>query len=52
MKVRVSMPGAYMVMEMDEGQAFDVACYDCGNPVAVEWNPKKKQYETMRGRAE
>lgn len=35
-----------------EEPAFDVACYDCGNPVAVEWNPKKKQYETMRGRAE
>lgn len=31
---------------------FDVVCYDCGSPVAVEWNQKKKQYETIRGGAE
>lgn len=34
-----------------EEPAFDVVCYDCGSPVAVEWNPKKKQYETIRGGA-
>lgn len=28
---------------------FDIVCYDCGNPVPVEWNSKKKQYETIRG---
>lgn len=27
---------------------FDIICYDCGNPVAVSWNPHKKQYETIR----
>ncbi len=32
-----------------EEPAFDMICYDCGNPVAVEWNSKKRQYETIRG---
>ena len=27
---------------------FDVDCYDCGAPVAVEWNEKKWMYETMK----
>ena len=27
---------------------MDVDCIDCGSPVAVEWNGKKKCYETMR----
>lgn len=27
---------------------FDMTCYDCGAPVAVEWNEKKQMYETMR----
>lgn len=27
---------------------FDITCYDCGAPVAVEWNEKKQMYETMR----
>lgn len=27
---------------------FDVCCRDCGSPVAVEWNNKRKRYETMR----
>lgn len=31
-----------------EEPAFDINCYDCGNPVAVAWNPGKKQYETIR----
>ena len=33
-----------------EEEAFDIECYDCGAPVAVEWNEKKRQYETMRNR--
>lgn len=33
---------------MDE-PAFDIVCYDCGNPVAVAWNEHKRQYETIRG---
>lgn len=32
-----------------EDPEFDITCYDCGSPVAVAWNPKKKQYETIRG---
>lgn len=32
-----------------EEPAFDVVCYDCGSPVAVGWQPKRKQYETIRG---
>lgn len=27
---------------------FDVVCKDCGAPVAVQWNSKRKCYETMR----
>lgn len=27
---------------------FDIDCYDCGSPVAVQWNDKKRQYETIR----
>ncbi len=27
---------------------FDMTCYDCGSPVAMQWNEKKEQYETMR----
>lgn len=28
--------------------ALDVNCIDCGQPVAVQWNSKKKIYETTR----
>lgn len=31
-----------------EEPVFDIVCYDCGNPVPVAWNSKKKQYETIR----
>lgn len=27
---------------------FDITCHRCGAPVAVEWNEKKKVYETIR----
>lgn len=32
---------------MDEPM-FDMTCYDCGAPVAMGWNEKKSQYETIR----
>ena len=28
--------------------AFDINCLECGAPVAVHWNAKKKLYETIR----
>lgn len=28
---------------------FDVECINCGTPVAVEWNEKKKLYQTIKG---
>lgn len=28
---------------------FDIECINCGNPVAVEWNEKKKLYQTIKG---
>lgn len=28
--------------------AFDINCLGCGAPVAVQWNEKKKLYETIR----
>lgn len=31
-----------------EDAALDVDCIVCGQPVAVQWNSKKKVYETMR----
>lgn len=30
------------------GHQFDIVCYDCGAPVAVEWNGKKGIYETIK----
>lgn len=29
--------------------AFDVNCIECGAPVAVKWNSRKKLYDTIRG---
>ena len=26
---------------------FDINCFNCGNPVAVSWNEKKKIYDTI-----
>lgn len=34
---------------MDE-PAFDINCLECGTPVAVTWNGKKRMYVTMRER--
>lgn len=31
-----------------EDEMFDIPCVECGNPVAVSWNPKKKLYQTIR----
>lgn len=31
-----------------EEEMFDIPCIECGNPVAVSWNPKKKLYQTIR----
>lgn len=28
--------------------AFDVNCIECGTPVAVKWNSRKKLYDTIR----
>lgn len=39
---------ARYLTNMDDSE-FDMTCYDCGAPVAIGWNEKKKQYETMRG---
>ena len=27
---------------------FDMDCLNCGQPVAVSWNEKKRVYETIR----
>lgn len=29
-------------------EMFDIACIDCGAPVAVEWNDKKGIYQTIK----
>lgn len=31
-----------------DDKSFDIECLDCGAPVAVEWNDKKKVYATIR----
>lgn len=28
---------------------FDIECFECKNPVAVEWNNKKRIYQTIKG---
>lgn len=38
---------AYLTNVTDE--ILDVNCIDCGMPVAVQYNAKKKLYETIRG---
>lgn len=38
---------AYLTNVPDE--IFDVECINCGAPVAVQYNSKKKLYETIRG---
>lgn len=38
---------AYLTNVTDE--IFDVECINCGAPVAVQYNAKKKIYETIRG---
>lgn len=39
---------AYYWTNSVEGE-FDIPCINCGAPVSVAWNSKKKCYETMRG---
>ncbi len=46
MKCECGRQARYMT-NMTEAE-FDVNCYDCGAPVAMRWNEKKGQYETMR----
>ena len=29
-------------------RTFDVNCIECGTPVAVKWNSRKKLYDTIR----
>ncbi len=36
----------YMTNMTDK--VFDVPCVECGNPVAVEWREKNKQYQTIK----
>lgn len=31
-----------------DADMFDIACLNCGNPVAVQWNDKKQIYETIQ----
>lgn len=31
------------------GAGFGLNCIDCGQPVAMKYNEKKKLYETIRG---
>ena len=33
-----------------EDPTIDISCIDCGSPVSVEWNAKKKCYQTIRER--
>lgn len=33
----------------ETAEMFDLNCLDCGQPVAMKYNEKKKRYETIRG---
>lgn len=37
---------ARYLTNMEEPE-FDITCYDCGAPVAVQWNEKEWMYKTM-----
>lgn len=38
----------YKYLTNMEEPAFDINCLECGAPVAVQWNGKKRLYETIR----
>ena len=46
MKCECGRQARYLT-NMEEPE-FDITCYDCGAPVAVQWNDKKGLYEPMR----
>lgn len=48
MYVNCECGSRFKYMTNMEGKRFDINCFDCGAPVAVEWNEKRKQYETIR----
>ena len=45
--VRCECGKSYRYLTNMEEPAFDINCMTCGSPMAVQWNDKKKQYETM-----
>ena len=40
--------GRHKYVTNRDDKSFDIECLDCGAPVAVEWNDKKKVYATIR----
>lgn len=47
MKIRCQCGKQLNYMTNSQEKMFDVACIDCGNPVAVEWNKKKGIYQSI-----
>lgn len=45
MKCECGRQARYLT-NMEEPE-FDITCYDCGAPVAVQWNEKEWMYKTM-----
>lgn len=40
--------GKEMDFTNETAEMFDLNCLDCGQPVAMKYNVKKKRYETIR----
>lgn len=48
MWVNCECGGRFRYMTNMEEPIFDVNCLNCGAPVAIQWNEKKKIYETVQ----
>lgn len=47
-EVNCECGGRFRYMTNMEEPIFDVNCLNCGAPVAIQWNEKKKIYETVQ----
>ena len=47
LNVRCQCGAAYHYMTNVKEEMFVINCLNCGNPVAVAWNEKKKSYNTI-----
>lgn len=47
LNIKCQCGSSYHYMTNMKEDMFDINCLNCGNPVAVSWNEKKKSYNTI-----